>query len=126
MRVSVERTNVSDPEALFWAYNLYSGLITKLSWPVFLSHPLVDRLAPAISLFYSVPEINPLLAQFPAQKDDFAVNFARKIQKSDIQVFDLYTDGIDLGDCILDLLQLTVALLFSALDGRNVNQGAPI
>ena len=73
-----------------------------------------------------MPEIDPLLAQFPTQKDDFAVNLARKIKKPDVQILDLYTDRIDLGNCILNLLQLTVALLLSALDGRNVDQRAPV
>jgi hypothetical protein len=53
---------------------------------------LIDRLAALESFVHSMPVVNTRLAQFPAKIDFFTVQQRRKINKTDVQIFDQATD----------------------------------
>src|SRR5690348_8395367 len=75
---------------------------------------LVHRLASGESFIHSVPVSDRLLAQFPTEKNGLAIHLAGEIEQSDIQVFHLHADGIDLSDGILaTLLGLDPLRLFA-------------
>src|ERR1039457_6226824 len=59
---------------------------------------LVDVFVAAKSLFHSMPELDPRLAELPAQVDFLAAKLRWKIDQPDVQVLHHAADGLHLLD----------------------------
>src|ERR1035438_4400492 len=59
---------------------------------------LVDGFAPAKSFFHPMPELDPRLAQLPAQINFLAAKLRREIDQPDIQILHHAADGLHLFD----------------------------
>ena len=69
---------------------------------------------------------NRLLAQFPAEQYRASIDYARKIEQADVEVFDLNADGIDLGKGILYPLYGLLALGLASGEMHDVQERATI
>src|ERR1700758_1532912 len=69
-----------------------------------LGDALIDRLTSGEYLLDSVPVGDRFFSELPAEQNDLSLDFAGKIEQSDIQVFHLYADGIDFGESIFGAL----------------------
>lgn len=73
-------------------------------------NPLVDGLTSTKTFFQSVPVLDLLFSEFPAQQDDLVVYLAGEIEQADIEIFHLNANGFDFGECVLGSLNGFVAL----------------
>ena len=67
-----------------------------------------------------------LLAELPAQQDDFVADDAGKIEQADVEVFDLHSGGVDLSDGVLGALDRLLALVLAGLERADVDVSAAI
>lgn len=81
----------------------------------------IDQLAPGEAFFHAVPVGDGFFSTLPTQENDPAIDLAGKIEQADIDVFDLHTDGIDLGEGVFGALLGLAALGFAAGDGDNIH-----
>src|SRR2546421_702237 len=51
-----------------------------------------------------------LFAILPAQQDNLILHCAREIKQTNVQVFHLYANRVNLGQCVLDFLESFIAL----------------
>ena len=76
---------------------------------------VVDGLTAFEAGLESMPVLDGGLAEAPAEKDDFVVEAAGKIEESGFEIFDLNADGVDLRDGFADAQE--VGLHFGAQAG---------
>src|ERR1700757_185302 len=81
------------------------GLL-RLVLLLFALEAIVDGLASGKAVFHGVPEVDTVLAKFPAEQHDLAVDFAGKIEQACVEIFNLNANGIDLGDGVLRGLKM--------------------
>src|SRR5690349_15881995 len=96
----------------------------RLVRPFRLRDAFIHRLASGEAFADAVPVGNRLFTQLPAEQDDLAVHFAREIEQADIEVFHLYTDGVDLAHGIFNALQRLVALSLARSQMNDVQRHA--
>src|SRR5580698_2478362 len=82
---------------------------------------LVDGLAPLKSRFDRMPMLDRRLAGFPAQKHDFFVDAAGKIEQTGVEIFDLDADLIDFLDRFPGTLNMFLHFGASSSDLRNIH-----
>src|ERR1700751_2097662 len=87
---------------------------------------IVDGLASGEALFGRMPVRNLVLAEFPAEQQDFTFDAARKIEQADVDGFPLPAGGMNLGDRIFGVLHSTLALRLPASDFDHVDQSSTI
>src|SRR5205809_6043631 len=73
----------------------------NLVGPFRLSDALVDWLAAGEPFAHTVPMCDCFFAEPPAEQDGPSIHNARKVEQTDIEVFDLHADGIDFRDGIV-------------------------
>src|SRR5579862_2495090 len=88
--------------------------------------PLINRLSPGESFLRPVPVGNRFLSHPPAQQNNLAFDFARKIEQADIDIFYLHANGIDLRQRIFNTLFGLDALRFAPGHRHDVDKRAPI
>src|SRR5690348_2334872 len=87
-----------------------------------LRNPLVDWLATGETLIRAMPVSDGFLAEFPAQQDGSSVDLARKIKKTNVEIFDLHADGINFGQRIFHSLFRLRALGLAPGEGNDVEE----
>ena len=90
-----------------------------------LADALIDRFAPGESFLRAVPVSDSLFAQLPAKQHHLPVHFAGKIEQADVEVFDLHSDGIDLGHGIPDPPNRLLPLGLASRQMDDVQEHAP-
>src|ERR1035438_3184025 len=83
---------------------------------------LVNGLAPGKSLAGAVPMADSLLAQFPAQQDNFFPDNAGEIEQTDVKVLHLHSRGVDLRNGVLGTLDGFLALILAFGDREDVHE----
>src|SRR5215470_586850 len=86
----------------------------------------VDGFAAGESFFGRMPVGDFFLAKLPAEQNDFTVDAAGKVEQADIDVFDLYAGGVNLGDRVFGALHRALALGAAARDSYYVHQRSAV
>src|SRR5579864_1070687 len=102
----------------------WSNWIATLVRSLCLDDALVNRFAPGESFAYPMPMSDRLLAKFPAQEDNAAVDFTGEIQQANIEIFHLDAHGIDFGHCVLQALNRLLPLRLAAGEVNHIERHA--
>src|SRR5438477_4020662 len=98
----------------------------NLVGPFRLSDALVDWLAAGEPFAHTVPMCDCFFAEPPAEQDGPAIHNARKVEQTDIEIFDLHADGIDFCDGILYTLHGFLTLGFAPSEMHDVQERSAI
>ena len=98
----------------------------NLVGPFRLSDALVDWLAAGEPFAHTVPMCDCFFAEPPAEQDGPSIHNARKVEQTDIEVFDLHADGIDFRDGILHALYGLFALGLAPREMHDIQERATI
>ncbi len=69
---------------------------------------------------------NGVLAQFPAQQEDLALDLAGKIEQSDVKIFHLHAGGVDFGEGVFDAANRPLALGLAARQMDHIQHHAAV
>ncbi len=65
-------------------------------------------------------------AQFPAQQDRFPLYFAGEVEQSDVEIFDLHSSSVNLGESILYAANRLLALGLAPRQMDHIQQRATV
>src|SRR5579863_2571311 len=91
-----------------------------------LADLLVNGLAAREALGGVVPVVDPVLSQLPAKQHDVAINFAGKVEQSDIKVFYLDTGRVNLSQRVFHARDSLFPLSFAARHMDYIDQQAAL
>ena len=100
--------------------------VLRLIRPFGADDAFINGLAAGESFFRAVPVGNGGFSHFPAQQYDMAFDLARKIEQANVDIFDLDSDGVDLGEGVFGALFGLGTLRFAAGHGHDVDVGAAV
>src|SRR3954468_20581354 len=111
----------------------HAGLVALKNIPVACSvtalcfgDALVDRLPAGVAFVDAVPVGDGFLAQLPAEKNRPSINFAGKIEQTDIEILHLHSDGVDFRYRIFHALQGFFTLGFATGEVNDIQKSSAI
>src|SRR5579871_1375661 len=72
---------------------------------IVLQDSLVNWLPSPKALFHAMPILNLFFAGLPAEEHNLVLYDARKVEEPDIEIFDLYSNRLNLGHSVLGFLK---------------------